>query len=162
MQAAHGEGRYAQTKRQRNHFCGRWMVYVPSYSRTSGQEDEKERCNQLHEGAGPKMKAFKLRYEHHFRLLFSDLLAQIQLFSAFCSLDVLWHCAFCLLTLRLCVARGHLSWKSRDANWLCDIVSHPEHLELFATMPNSLKIGKFKCSKYFLQKLFRSIKLTPP
>lgn len=56
MQAAHGQGRDAEAKRQRNHLRGRWMVHIPSDCRTSGQEDEEEGRDEFHEGAGPEVE----------------------------------------------------------------------------------------------------------
>lgn len=74
------------------------MVLVPSDGCTSGQEDEKESCDQLHEGAGPEVKTFQLRNEHHLGVFFTDRFVQLQLFTALCGLGLLfWDYAFYLL-----------------------------------------------------------------
>lgn len=111
VEAAHGKGCDTEPKRQRNEFCRRWMVLVPSDGRTSSQKDKKEGCDQLNQSTGPEMKTLQLRHDHHLGTLFAFLFAKIQPFSALAlisGLGVLL--CYLLLTRRLCVALGHLSW----------------------------------------------------
>ena len=60
MQAAHGQRGNAKPKAQRNQFCGRWMERIPCNGGASGQENEKESRNQLHQGTCPEVNTFQL------------------------------------------------------------------------------------------------------
>lgn len=62
MQAAHCQGRNTQPKWQRNQLRRRRMARIPRNGGTSGQENEKESRDQLHQGAGPEMNTFQLRH----------------------------------------------------------------------------------------------------
>ena len=60
MQAAHGQGGNAEPKTQRNQFRGRWMERIPCDGGASGQENEKESRNQLHQGTCPEVNTLQL------------------------------------------------------------------------------------------------------
>ena len=60
MQVAHGQGGNAEPKTQRNQFRGRWMERIPCDGGASGHENEKESCNQLHQGTCPEVNALQL------------------------------------------------------------------------------------------------------
>lgn len=60
MQAAHCQGGNAKPKAQRDQFRGWWMERIPRDGGASGQENEKEGRNQLHQGTCPEVNTFQL------------------------------------------------------------------------------------------------------